>query len=124
MLHFEIHAGDPDRAERFYIDVFGWSVQSIGGPMDYRLLNAGPPDEAGIGGALLQRQAGEAEEGQAVNAYVCTIGVESIEETERAVVAAGGQQVAERVEVPEVGRLSYFKDTEGNTFGALQPAGR
>ncbi len=39
-------------------------------------------------------------------------------------VAAGGQQVAERVEVPEVGQLSYFKDTEGNIFGALQPAGR
>jgi predicted enzyme related to lactoylglutathione lyase len=23
--------------------------------------------------------------------------------------------------VPEVGQLAYFKDTEGNIFGALQP---
>jgi len=123
VLHFEIHAADPDRAERFYVEVFGWTVQPIGGPLDYRLLNAGPPDESGIGGAILQRQAGEPEEGQAVNGYVCIIGVESIEATERAVVAAGGQQVSERMEVPEVGLLSYFKDTEGNSFGALQPVG-
>jgi predicted enzyme related to lactoylglutathione lyase len=25
------------------------------------------------------------------------------------------------MDVPEVGRLAYFKDTEGNIFGALQP---
>ena len=124
MLHFEIHAADPDRAERFYVEVFGWTAQGVGGPVDYRLLTTGAEGEAGIDGAVVQRQGPEPEEGLAVNAYVCTIGVESIEETERAVVAAGGQQVAERVEVPEVGRLSYFKDTEGNIFGALQPAGR
>jgi predicted enzyme related to lactoylglutathione lyase len=37
------------------------------------------------------------------------------------VVAAGGRQVADRMEVPGVGLLSYFNDTEGNIFGALQP---
>jgi predicted enzyme related to lactoylglutathione lyase len=122
VLHFEIHAADPDRAERFYTGVFGWTVQRFGGPVDYRLLTTGPPEETGIDGAILQRQ-GDAEpaEGQPVNAYVCTIGVDSIEETEKAVVGAGGQQVVERMEVPNVGLLSYFKDTEGNIFGALQP---
>ena len=121
VLHFEIHAADPDRAERFYVEVFGWTAQGIGGPVDYRLLTTGAEGEAGIDGAILQRQGGEPEEDQAVNAYVCTIGVDSIEETERAVVAAGGRQVSDRMEVPGVGDLSYFKDTEGNIFGALQP---
>jgi uncharacterized protein len=123
VLHFEIHAGDPDRAERFYVEVFGWEVERVGGPVDYRLLQTGPAGERGIDGAILQRQGGDPEDGQPVNAYVCTIGVDSIEQTERAVVAAGGRQVAERMEVPGVGHLSYFKDTEGNIFGALQPAG-
>ena len=60
--------------------------------------------------------------GEAVNAYVCTIEVDSIEDTERAVPAAGGTQVVAANEVPGVGRLAYFQDTEGNIFGALQPA--
>jgi uncharacterized protein len=122
VIHFEIQAADPDRAERFYAGVFGWSVQQIGGPMDYRLLMTGEPGTTGIDGAILRR-GGSAEpvEGAAVNGFICTIAVESIEDIERAVPAAGGEQVLDRMEVPGVGQLSYFKDTEGNIFGALQP---
>jgi predicted enzyme related to lactoylglutathione lyase len=121
VVHFEIHAGDPDRAERFYVDVFGWAVERIGGPVDYRLLTTGPAGDRGIDGAILQRRGDAPQEGQAVNAFVCTIAVDSIEDTERAVATAGGRQVADRMEVPGVGLLSYFNDTEGNIFGALQP---
>jgi predicted enzyme related to lactoylglutathione lyase len=124
VIHFEIQADDTDRAERFYTSVFGWAVQHYGGPVDYRLLTTGPDDQPGINGAILRRPVpGGSEDAQPVNAYVCTIGVDSIEDTERAVVDAGGRQVVERMEVPGVGHLSYFKDTEGNVFGALQPTG-
>jgi predicted enzyme related to lactoylglutathione lyase len=124
VIHFEIHAEDPDRAEAFYTTVFGWAVERYGGPVDYRLLTTGPAADSGVDGAILQRQgAGAPVDGQPVNAYVCTIGVASLEETERAVPAAGGQQVVERMEVPGVGHLAYFKDTEGNIFGALEPTG-
>src|SRR4051794_30225963 len=121
-IHFEIHADDPDRAQRFYTEVFGWNAQRFGGPVDYRLLTTGPDDQVGINGAILKRQGPAPETGAAVNAFVCTISVESIEETERAVPAAGGEQVLDRMDVPEVGQLAYFRDTEGNIFGALQPA--
>ena len=57
----------------------------------------------------------------AVNGFICTIAVDSIEDTERAVPEAGGEQVLDRMDVPDVGQLAYFKDTEGNIFGALQP---
>jgi len=123
VIHFEIHAEDPDRAERFYTTVFGWEVQRYGGPVDYRLLTTGPAGQAGIDGAILQRQSGGPAEGQPVNAYVCTISVESLEDAERAIPGAGGEQVVERMEVPGVGHLAYFKDTEGNIFGALEPTG-
>jgi predicted enzyme related to lactoylglutathione lyase len=123
VIHFEIHADDTDRAQRFYTEVFGWNAQNFGGPMDYRLLTTGPDGEIGINGAILKRQGAGPEVGAAVNAYVCTIQVDSIEETERAVPAAGGEQVLDRMDVPEVGQLAYFKDTEGNVFGALQPVG-
>jgi predicted enzyme related to lactoylglutathione lyase len=65
---------------------------------------------------------GAAPDGQAVNAFVCTVGVEDIGATEKAVPEAGGEQVVARQEFPGVGKVSYFKDTEGNVFGALEPA--
>jgi predicted enzyme related to lactoylglutathione lyase len=120
VVHFEIHADDPDRAERFYREVFGWEIQRYdGAPIDYRLVRTGPDDELGINGAITQRR--RTIDGEAVIAYVCTVAVDSIEETERGVPAAGGRQVVDRAEVPGVGLLSYFKDSEGNIFGALQP---
>ena len=120
VVHFEIHASDLDRAERFYREVFGWEVQKFDGPMDYRLLNTGPKSQTGIDGALVERRSGA--DGDAVIAYVCTVEVDDIEATEKQVTEYGGEQVVDRQEIPEVGQLTYFKDTEGNIFGALQPA--
>jgi len=121
VIHFEIHAADTERAQRFYTGVFGWSAQLFGGPMDYRLLTTGPDDDIGINGAILRRQGAGPEGTAPVTAFVCTVQVDSIEDIERAVPAAGGEQVLGAMDVPEVGRLAYFKDTEGNIFGALQP---
>ena len=59
-------------------------------------------------------------DGQSVNAYVCTVMVDSLESTIGAVTANGGAQVVPKMAVPTVGWLAYFKDTEGNIFGAMQ----
>ena len=59
-------------------------------------------------------------DGQAVIAYVNTIDVRDIGVTEQAVAAGGGQQVLDRMTIPGVGYVSYFKDTEGNVFGTIQ----
>ena len=120
VVHFEIHADDMDRAETFYTSVFGWEVHRFDGPVDYRLLNTGPKSKSGIDGALVERRA--AIDGEAVIAFVCTVDVDDIAATEAKVKDAGGEQVVDRHEIPEVGQLSYFKDTEGNVFGALQAA--
>jgi predicted enzyme related to lactoylglutathione lyase len=58
-----------------------------------------------------------------VNAFVITVSVEDIAATEEAVKGAGGRQVLDRMEIPNVGLLSYFSDPEGNIFGALRPSG-
>lgn len=120
VVHFEIHASDLDRAERFYRDVFGWDVQKFDGPIDYRLLNTGSKNETGIDGALVERRGGSG--GDSVNAYVCTVHVDDIKAVEQKVKDSGGEQVVERQEIADVGQLSYFRDTEGNIFGAMQPA--
>ena len=120
VVHFEIHAEDPERAERFYTGVFGWEMRLWEGPVEYRLVTTGPDEQAGINGAVLARRDSAESPEEGPNAYVCTVDVESIADTERRVAGAGGRQVTERMAVPGVGHLAYFKDTEGNVFGAMQ----
>jgi len=122
VVHFEIHAADCDRAERFYKRVFGWEVRSHeGAPVDYRLVTTGADGETGINGAIVARQ-GKADGKDAIVAFVGTIELDYIAATEAAVREAGGEQVVDRQTMEDVGSFSYFKDPEGNVFGAMQPA--
>ena len=119
VVHFEIHAGDPERAISFYEKVFAWTFQKWEGPMPYWLVTTGPDTERGINGGLMPRR-GEVD-GEAVIAYVCTIGVEAIDSSITTVEANGGTVVVPKMPVPGVGWLVYCKDTEGNIFGMLHP---
>lgn len=118
VVHFEIHAGDPERAIKFYSQVFGWQFTKWEGPMPYWLILTGPDTERGINGGLLPRR-GEID-GQAVIAYVCTADVTNIDESVQKTVAAGGTVVVPKMPIPGVGWLLYCKDTEGNIFGMMQ----
>jgi predicted enzyme related to lactoylglutathione lyase len=51
-----------------------------------------------------------------------TVQVESLPEVTVKVEANGGSLAHEPNEIPGIGTHAYFKDTEGNLFGALQPA--
>ena len=58
VIHFEIPADDPERAIKFYKDVFGWEIEKweLG---DYWLVSAGPEDEPGINGAIMPKKFGD-----------------------------------------------------------------
>ena len=118
VIHFEIHAGDPDRAVKFYETLFGWIFQKWEGPMDYWLVTTGPDSQPGINGGLLRRQ-GEID-GQAVIAYVCTVDVENIDASISKAQSNGAQVVVPKMPIPGMGWLVYCKDTEGNIFGMMQ----
>ena len=118
VIHFEIHADDPNRAVTFYSSVFGWTFQKWEGPMDYWLITTGPNDQPGINGGMVRRQG--AIDGQAVIAYVCTTDVTDVDASTQTVVANGGQVVVPKMPIPGVGWLVYCKDTEGNIFGMMQ----
>ena len=118
VVHFEIHAADPDRAVNFYKTLFGWNFQKWEGPMDYWMVITGSDDQPGINGGLVRRQ-GEID-GQAVIAYVCTVDVADVDASVQSALANGGQVALPKMAVPGVGWLAYCKDTEGNIFGMLQ----
>ena len=118
VIHFEVHAADPERAVNFYQTLFGWTFQKWEGPMDYWLIITGPDDQRGINGGLVRRE-GEID-GQAVIAYVCTVDVENVDASVQSAIDNGGQVALPKMPIPGMGWLAYCKDTEGNIFGVMQ----
>ncbi len=55
------------------------------------------------------------------NAFVCIVGVDNIDTYIEKAKNAGGIVAMEKMQVPKVGWLAYFKDPDGNLFGMIQP---
>ena len=118
VVHFEIHADDPERAISFYNSVFGWQFQKWEGQWDYWMIITGPEGTPGINGGLVKRTSEVA--GDSVIAYVCTIDVPSVDEYADKILANGGTIVVPKMPIPGVAWLVDSKDTEGNIFGVHQ----
>ena len=116
--HFAINADDLTRAQKFYRHVFGWQFNAWGPPGFY-MINTGSADTPAILGSLQGRR--NIVEGERLNAFECTIAVPDIDAAERAIVEAGGTILMPRATIPTVGHLIWFRDTEGNVAGAMQP---
>jgi hypothetical protein len=120
-IHFEIHADDVNRAIKFYETVFNWRINRWGETEPaYWLVMTGDEGTPGINGGLMARMGPPPGDGQPVNAFVNTIDVDNFDAYAKAVIKAGGRQVVDRMAVPRVGWLGYFKDTEGNIFGLME----
>lgn len=120
VVHFEVHASNPESLISFYEQLFGWSFTRFG-EMEYWTIETGPKDQMGINGGLLPRRGPKAEEGQPVNSYVCTVGIGNLDETFQKALSLGAEEAVPKMEIPGVGWLSYIKDPDGNILGLLQP---
>ena len=127
VVHFEIHAADPKRAAEFYRTVFGWTINewvvpgvTIPDENRYWLVGTGDSAEPGIDGGMVIRRGAPPAVGQAVNAYVCTIGVEALDTSVAAALSAGATMALPKMPIKGVGWLAYCHDTEGNLFGMMQ----
>jgi uncharacterized protein len=119
VIHFEIHADQPERAVQFYQAVLGWQFHKWDGPMPYWLIKTGEAGP-GIDGGLMQRQGPPPDDGAAVNCYTCVVDTADVDALTAKVKSAGGRCVVEKMAIPGVGYCAYYKDTEGNIFGAMQ----
>ena len=113
-VHIDIAADDPQRAARFYAEVFDWPVTPLEGPMPYWLLGTGQ-DGKGIGGGIARRA-------QPWQSMTPTIEVSSADTYARKITDRGGSIVVPKTTIPGVGELVSCKDPEGNVFAILQPA--
>jgi predicted enzyme related to lactoylglutathione lyase len=117
-IHFEIHAENKDRAQRFYEELLGWTFEQWGGDM-YRLIDTGQGQ--GINGGMTQRRGPAPAENAPVASWVCTVDVDNVDSYVEKAQALGGAVAVPKMPVPGIGWLAYVKDTEGNIFGMMQP---
>ena len=123
LVHFEIHADDPERAAKFYKDIFGWEITKWDSPaMEYWVVMTAPKDskEPGINGGLVRRKGQRPDIGAPVSAYACTMQVDSIDDTIKKILAVGGIEALPKFAIPGMAWQAYYIDTEGNIFGVHQ----
>jgi predicted enzyme related to lactoylglutathione lyase len=121
--HFEIQAENPEKAIAFYTACFGWEFQKWeGGQMEYWMIMTGKRDEpGGINGGLLPRQGGTPVKDACVNAFVCTMTVDSYDEIHEKILANGGTVALPKMALKGMAWQGYYKDLDGNIFGIHQP---
>lgn len=125
VVHFEIYATNPSEAIAFYQQVFGWKIEPWGPPEAeyWHIDTAGDGSNAsspGLDGGLWRRRGPSSLEGSSINAYSCTIEVETIDQTIEKIKNAGGSVAIDKNQIPGVGWLAYCKDPDGNLFGVVQ----
>ncbi len=113
VVHFEIPADEPERAIKFYENVFGWKVTKWEGPLDYWMVTTGEDGEPGINGAIMTKEMGTMVRN--------TIGVDSFEKFAKKIEMEGGKMVTEKMNIPGIGDMAAFQDTEGNISVIMEP---
>ena len=118
VVHFEIPADDPERASKFYRELFGWEIQlmaSGGGPEYWTVSTVqtdgkGQPLRPSVNGGICRRQ-------HAGHPPVNYVSVDSVDQHVQKAQRLGAQQVMPKTPVPGMGWFAWLKDTEGNVVG-------
>jgi predicted enzyme related to lactoylglutathione lyase len=113
VVHFDIYADNPERAVKFYTEVFGWKITRWEGPLEYWLAMTGPDDKSGINGGIGRRE-------DPADRTINTIDVPSVDDFAAMISGAGGKVLVPKVAIPGVGWLAMCLDTEGNKFGLME----
>ena len=127
VVHFEIHASEPQRLIDFYSELLGWSFTQFG-EMTYWAIDTGEGAVGmttpgnGINGGLTQRQGPAPEPGAPVNGSNFVVGVEgSIDELFQKGLDLGGTAALPLDDMQGIGRVGYLLDPDGNVFGLISP---
>jgi uncharacterized protein len=122
IVHFEIPADNPERAAKFYRELFGWDVKKYDDPagkMEYWMVQTVPtdgqgmPTRPGVNGGLMRRMAPN-------QPMVNYISVPKVEEFVRKAEKLGAKILMPKTPVPNMGWFAQMADTEGNIFAVWE----
>ncbi len=107
--YFEIGTDNPEDAQRFYGDLFGWAFGSSS-PANYQMINqseGGLWDTSAIGGARYA---------------IFYVQVDDVAETVRRAEELGASVLVPVTSNPAI-EFAHLVDPEGNRFGVWKPKG-
>ena len=116
----ELMSRDPQVSERFYREVAGLAVQTIGEGTDtYQLLVA---DDRPIGGLTGPREGSEIwPSGGPTGHWVGYLATDDVDAATERARALGATVVLGPLDIPNTGRVAVLKDPDKAAFGLFQP---
>ncbi len=126
VVHFEIHASDPQQLIDFYSGLLGWEFNQFGDTPYWSIVtgegaigNVAGTAGHGINGGLLQRLQPKPEPGGPVVGCNIVIGVDDVDSLMRRGVEHGGTEALPAQDMQGVGRVGYLLDPDNNVFGLI-----
>ena len=115
--YFEIPAAEPERAAKFFLNVFGWRARrhSWSGGVYLSLPEAGGEVGCGV--------VGGAAAGLTAPTPVVHVDDTDLDRYLERVDGAGGEVIEAARQIDGHGRYARLKDSEGNLWGLWAPAG-
>jgi uncharacterized protein len=114
IVHIEIPARNRETTAKFYSDLFGWEFEHMGEPAPYTLFRTGNvaggyPDVGGMyrpGDVLI---------------YISS---DDLQADLSNIENHGGQVIAPKIDVGEMGTMAIFTDPAGNRMALWKESGR
>jgi predicted enzyme related to lactoylglutathione lyase len=121
IVHFEIPADNPERAAKFYRELFGWKINKWENPngIDYWMVETVPTNEQGmpvrpgVNGGMMPRMYPSQ---QPVN----YISVASVDDAVARAERLGAKVMMGKTPVPGMGWFAQLTDPEGNVIAVWE----
>lgn len=128
VVHFEIHASEPQRLIDFYSGLLGWRF-SQWGEVPYWTIETGEGAIGnvagtaghGINGGLVPRQGSKPELGGPVAGCNIVVGVDDVDALMRRGIELGATEALPAEDYQGIGRVGYLLDPDNNVFGLISP---
>ena len=128
VVHFEIHASEPQRLVDFYSELLGWTFTRFGEVPYWTIAtgegaigNVAGTAGHGINGGLTERRGPRPEVGAPVNGCNIVVGVDDVDGLMRRGIELGAIEAMAAQDWPGIGRAGYLIDPDGNVFGLISP---
>jgi uncharacterized protein len=110
-VHIELHTQDPDKAKRFYGELFEWALEEYP-DMNYTIINVGE----GTGGGMMKSPMPDA-----APQWVPYVLVEDVAASTEKAKSLGATVLEGVTEIPDMGWFSMLVDPTGAAFALWKP---